>query len=87
MKKLHHPNLVQLLFQITKEKPMAIGLEYLTGGDFATWLQREGTRARGEDIFYVLFQVASGMAELERLGIGMWRGVAICAPVFSLSHG
>lgn len=74
MKKLHHPNLVQLLFQITKERPMAIGLEYLTGGDFAAWLQRESTRARGEDILYVLFQVASGMTELERLGIGWYDG-------------
>lgn len=77
MRKLCHPNLVQMVFQVTKAQPMALGLEFLAGGDFSQWLQREGKAAQGEDIFHILFQVASGMAELERIGIGRGRGPGV----------
>ena len=70
MLKLRHPNLVQLRYTITKEEPMAIALEYLPGGDFSDWLQAQGREARGDDLLFVLEQVAAGMSELTRRGIG-----------------
>lgn len=70
MMKLRHPNLVSLLHIITREKPMAIVLEYMALGAFSDWLGAGGNSPRGEDLLYVLSQVASGMAELARQGIG-----------------
>lgn len=74
MRKLKHPNLVSMLRVITKEEPRAIVLEYLVNGDLATWLTTRGDDASSEDLVFILYQVASGMAELEAAGIGRWRG-------------
>lgn len=71
MLKLRHPNLVLLRYTITKEEPIAVVLEYLPAGDFSDWLQAQGRSARGEDLLYILGQVAAGMTELTRQGIGM----------------
>jgi serine/threonine protein kinase len=70
MMKLRHPNLVSLLHIITKEKPTAIVLEYMMQGPFSEWLGHAGEAASGEDLLFILNQVASGMTELARQGIG-----------------
>lgn len=50
-----------------------MALEYLPGGDMSEWLKREGARARGEDLIFLLHQVACGMTELAQRGIGKFR--------------
>ena len=70
MLKLRHPNLVSLVHVITREEPTAVVLEYLRGGDLSDWLQAQGTAAKDEDLVFILHQVACGMAELTRRGVG-----------------
>lgn len=70
MLKLRHPNLVSLLHIVTREEPNAMALEYLPGGDMSDWLQWQGNRASGEDLVFLLHQVACGMAELASRAIG-----------------
>eukprot|EP00043_Microstomoeca_roanoka_P018805 m.204877 g.204877 ORF g.204877 m.204877 type:complete len:1582 (-) comp16888_c0_seq3:32-4777(-) len=69
MSSIHHPNLVSMLFSITKEEPAAIVLEYLPHGSLEDWLHRPTTRPTVEDVVVILYQVACGAAELARLGI------------------
>jgi serine/threonine protein kinase len=70
MAKLKHPNLVSMLHVVSKEEPKAIVLEFLAGGDLSAWLQDQGEAATHEDLVTIMHQIASGMAELERHGIG-----------------
>lgn len=70
MLKLRHPNLVSLVHVIARERPTAIVLEYLRGGDLSDWLVEQGTSAKDEDLLFIIHQVACGMAELTRRGIG-----------------
>lgn len=73
MLKLRHPNLVSLLHVISREAPLALMLEYLPGGALCDWLVAE-RNPRQEDLLYILHQVACGMAELARRGIGTCGG-------------
>lgn len=66
---LHHPNLVSAVHIITQEKPCAVVLEYLDRGSFSDWLQSGETHSN-EDLIFILHQVACGMAELAKKGIG-----------------
>lgn len=69
MMKLRHPNLVSLVGVITKEEPHALVMEFLCGGSMLDWLRVGDGRAH-TDLLFVLHQVASGMCELARQGIG-----------------
>lgn len=69
---LHHPNLVAALHVITRERPLALVMEYLDRGSMLDWLQTCPDRIQ-EDMVFVLHQVANGMAELGRHGIGRKR--------------
>jgi serine/threonine protein kinase len=71
MMRVRHPNLVALLHVVTAELPRALIMEYLPGGALDGWLMGpQGKDALSEDLLFILHQVASGMSELSRLGIG-----------------
>nr|4CSV_A Chain A, SRC-ABL TYROSINE KINASE ANCESTOR [synthetic construct]4UEU_A Chain A, TYROSINE KINASE AS - A COMMON ANCESTOR OF SRC AND ABL [synthetic construct] len=66
MKKLKHPNLVQLYGVCTKEPPIYIITEYMSHGSLLDYLRDcEGHTVNAQALLDMAAQVASGMAYLE----------------------
>eukprot|EP00055_Hartaetosiga_balthica_P018206 m.130406 g.130406 ORF g.130406 m.130406 type:complete len:1702 (-) comp9468_c0_seq9:1580-6685(-) len=69
MTKIHHSNLLTLQHIITAETPKALVIEYLPNGSLDEWLKLPTSHPSLQDIIFILYQVACGCAELERIGI------------------
>eukprot|EP00051_Salpingoeca_urceolata_P018662 m.264115 g.264115 ORF g.264115 m.264115 type:complete len:686 (-) comp19247_c6_seq8:39-2096(-) len=67
MKKMRHPNLVQLLGVCTTQRPMFIVTEFLPNGNLLDYLRKETTKQEidATALMYMASQVASGMEYLE----------------------
>jgi fyn-related kinase len=65
MKKLHHPNLVQLHNLCSKEEPVLIITELMKHGSFLEYLHGEGKSLKHPQLIHMASQVASGMTYLE----------------------
>eukprot|EP00056_Hartaetosiga_gracilis_P013332 m.220135 g.220135 ORF g.220135 m.220135 type:complete len:1723 (+) comp13827_c0_seq6:16-5184(+) len=69
MTKIHHSNLLTLQHIITAETPKALVIEYLPNGSLDEWLKLPTSHPTLQDIIFILYQIACGCAELERIGI------------------
>lgn len=73
MKRLRHPNLVQLLRTCTtRDGPLLLVLEFVSGGSLDNWLVRQATlspRPSVSDLVHILHQVALGMVALGEASI------------------
>jgi hypothetical protein len=68
MSQMHHPNLVSLLWIVSK--PSCLALEFLDGGSLEDWLATSnGKAAANSQKQRIACSVAAGMAELARLNI------------------
>lgn len=67
MKKMKHPNLVQLYAVCTKEEPVYIITELMSKGALISYLQTdEGKKLTMPDLIRIATQIASGMMYIER---------------------
>ena len=70
MKRVKHPNLVQLLGVCTKDLPFFIITEYMQKGNLLDLLRGpEGRELQAVTLVYMSQQVASAMAYLESLNM------------------
>ena len=70
MKKVKHPNLVQLLGVCTRELPFFIITEYMPKGNLLDYLRgSEGNSLDAVVLVYMAQQVASAMAYLESMNM------------------
>ena len=70
MKRVKHPNLVQLLGVCTKDLPFFIITEYMQKGNLLDLLRgTEGRELQAVTLVYMSQQVASAMAYLESLNM------------------
>eukprot|EP00039_Didymoeca_costata_P022212 m.3995 g.3995 ORF g.3995 m.3995 type:complete len:586 (-) comp2874_c0_seq1:954-2711(-) len=68
MKKMQHPNLVQLIGVCSKDIPMYIVTEFIPHGDMLSYLRRPESKSEIDEKakLHISTQVADGMAYLER---------------------
>ena len=57
MQRLRHPNVVCLLKVCTRQRPLMLVLEYLSGGSLDHWLKKHGQTVKAEALVFVLHQV------------------------------
>ncbi|XP_029437607.1 tyrosine-protein kinase Fer-like [Rhinatrema bivittatum] len=65
LRKYDHPNIVKLIGVCPWKQPIYIIMELVPGGDFLTFLRREGIRLWIKDLLRFAEQAAAGMAYLE----------------------
>uniref|UniRef100_S4RZT8 Tyrosine-protein kinase n=1 Tax=Petromyzon marinus TaxID=7757 RepID=S4RZT8_PETMA len=65
LKRYNHPNVVRLIGVCTRRTPVYIVMELVRGGDFLTFLRREGSRLSVPQLLNYSEQAAAGMAYLE----------------------
>ena len=65
MKKLHHPNLIQLYAVCTRQEPIFIITEFMKYGSLREYLRGEGRSLQQNQLIDMSAQVAAGMAYLE----------------------
>ena len=65
MKDLDHPNIVQLLGIVSRERPVWIVLEFLQHGDVLSYLRKYTGQIEPKVIMKVCAEVANGMTYLE----------------------
>ena len=70
MKKIRHPNLVQLLGVCTRELPFSILMEFMPKGNLLDYLQSaEGKEIPSMSLVFMALQVASAMVYLESMHV------------------
>ena len=65
MKRLHHPNVIQLYAVCTREEPIYIVTELMTLGSLQNYLRGEGRSLKLPQLISMCSQIAGGMAHLE----------------------
>ncbi len=65
MKKLRHPNLVQVYTVCTREDPIYVVTELMKGGSLLDHLREEGRSLKQSQLIDMCAQIAEGMAYLE----------------------
>ncbi|XP_048360361.1 tyrosine-protein kinase Fer-like [Sphaerodactylus townsendi] len=65
LRQYRHPNIVRILGICAQKQPILIVMELVSGGDFLSFLQLEGSRLWVRDLVRFAIQAAAGMAYLE----------------------
>jgi glucan-binding YG repeat protein len=69
MKLCKHPNIVTLLDHFENSEYIFIAMEYLSGGDFGTYLKRQKYKFTEENAAKLMYQLASGIKYLHDYGV------------------
>lgn len=69
LKRLQHPNVIQLWGVSTTQEPFLIVTDYMNHGNLSHYLRNEGKTLSPKEQLSVIQQVASGMAYLESLNL------------------